>query len=1054
MKINYKSVIILCLVLCISIIGFRVYNRRGKEGFQVCTDLDNNRTLKILVARFTNGTTLNTYLNNTDAKETVWNRILPGLALGGCRALPYITDNCETFNKYITPPSPVPSNIYTSYFRIKENCKFTCATLNNSNPNRCTYKDLPLDGTNKINLFNIKNDFKPISGKKRFIPPTTMKEFLVNLKKGVDNNNSSDYCKVFKQFLAINRTTCKLLKQDYTNIDDFGLLSNCKNTCITEELNNNNSEEFKYCQDSKDNFKFSDNPKDIQCNIKSPSSKVYCNNFSPTFNIYKKNCRSTCYKINNAFKIKNNFYKCVKLCNINSKDEVCKLMFVTKPIIIKLTSDASHWNMVADDEGIITEKTEGFTFQTITLTQGDKVIFDLSLGTNHQFQIETDNNVRVLGPTIKNHTGPTPTWEPDEGSYTYFCPVPGLKDSMKGKIIVKSERTTNDRRGGGGDSIGWDTLKATVEFASISSSTDPSNTYTYNTTQCDNSSLIPSRLECKQTILAGTSVIVDAPYGCIKDVKTGNIIWNDEPATANSSTNSEYVHVCKKPTPTGTDTGTATGTPTGTPTGTATGTTKPKTTTTGTQSSDITNSHIDPELSYISQHNDTHIIKQTLNLEYDLSSNTMDIAKCFDIDNLRDTIYKLLITNYKKHRIPIKITIQGLDCSGISTKTTNKETFIVFEPNIIKVLLDITTTIEKANHLTNEINKNKNKYSFTLDNNENMSVLFTLKNIIHTINKYNTLAIPGNISNSYSYSHNKTMPSPTAVPNDKYLKTIKHILPGDNKIHNKLEEHAETLEKILESLDILKPQTLDTSLFNSLKPRMGGLDKLDTSKLLGLLTSTLDLHLDNSNYNDVNNIISYIKKLIAAKSNMNQYNTNEDHILAQEIKRALQNKTIKKLSKYDRDLLLSTPDSKLWRQIIYINNKYNNKNPYDTPYSPGYSYIPPDNWETKRKEIPVCIKDEKMISSPAHVFGSGVPSNALEIQGTGAGQVGSMMPKFSYSETTSGVFTDSDEFNKAQTDYQLENSDNKIMLSSNNIMQALKNHSEQQQSNHRLNDYK
>ena len=256
----------------------------------------------------------------------------------------------------------------------------------------------------------------------------------------------------------------------------------------------------------------------------------------------------------------------------------------------------------------------------------------------------------------------------------------------------------------------------------------------------------------------------------------------------------------------------------------------------------------------------------------------------------------------------------------------------------------------------------------------------------------------------------------------------------------------------MESLAILKPQTLDDSLFNSLKPRLNKLDNLDTSKLLSLLTSTLDLHLDDTNYNDVNNIVSYIKKLIASKSNMGSYNTNEDAILAQEIKKALQNRTIKKLSTYDRDLLLSTPDSKLWRQILYLNQKYTNKNPYYTSYVPGYSYMPPENWETKRKEVPVCINDKKKVSSPAFVFDKGVPSNALEMDGPGAGQVGSMMPSFEYNERSSGVFSDNEKFNLDHTDKLLEKTGNKILLE--NPQEYVKQHSEKLASNSRLKDYK
>jgi hypothetical protein len=221
-----------------------------------------------------------------------------------------------------------------------------------------------------------------------------------------------------------------------------------------------------------------------------------------------------------------------------------------------------------------------------------------------------------------------------------------------------------------------------------------------------------------------------------------------------------------------------------------------------------------------------------------------------------------------------------------------------------------------------------------------------------------------------------------------------------------------------------------------------------------LLTSTLDVHLDGNNYNDVTDIVSYIKKLVSSKSNLNRYNTNEDEILSKELKRALQNRTIKKLSRTDRELLLSTPDSQLWRQIIYINEKYKNKNKYNTPYVPGYSYMPPENWETKRKEIPKCIKDSKPVSNPAFVFDSGVPSNALEIEGPGAGQVGSMLPKFSYMEDSSGIYKDNEQFNKDHTNTVIENTYNHILLDPSKTKESVENIRRKHSSNHRFNNYK
>ena len=82
------------------------------------------------------------------------------------------------------------------------------------------------------------------------------------------------------------------------------------------------------------------------------------------------------------------------------------------------------------------------------------------------------------------------------------------------------------------------------------------------------------------------------------------------------------------------------------------------------------------------------------------------------------------------------------------------------------------------------------------------------------------------------------------------------------------------------------------------------------------------------------------------------------------------------------------------------------RNPYATTYVPGYSYSAPSSWQTERKKIPICVSGEKKVSAPAFVFGSGVPANALEMEGTGAGQTGSMMPRFTYREEESGIWSD------------------------------------------------
>ena len=258
--------------------------------------------------------------------------------------------------------------------------------------------------------------------------------------------------------------------------------------------------------------------------------------------------------------------------------------------------------------------------------------------------------------------------------------------------------------------------------------------------------------------------------------------------------------------------------------------------------------------------------------------------------------------------------------------------------------------------------------------------------------------------------------------------------------------HHTKLNRIIESIEKLNPKTMDDKEFERLKPRLNQLDNLDKEKLLGLLDSTLAVDVNSNNSKDLQDIVSYTKKLIASKSNLNSYNTNENNILLQEFKTAIRNKTLRKLTKYDRDILMSTPDSQLWKQIIYLNKKYSDQNPYDTTYVPGYVYMPPDKWETRR-EIPKCINDKAPISSPAFVFGSGVPSNALEFDSK-------LLPRFSYREEGSGVFTDDEKFNKEYTNSIMEETDReRLVLSASNTDKYVEKVRTQHSKNHRFDDY-
>ena len=64
-------------------------------------------------------------------------------------------------------------------------------------------------------------------------------------------------------------------------------------------------------------------------------------------------------------------------------------------------------------------------------------------------------------------------------------------------------------------------------------------------------------------------------------------------------------------------------------------------------------------------------------------------------------------------------------------------------------------------------------------------------------------------------------------------------------------------------------------------------------------------------------------------------------------------------------------------------------------YYPGYSYMPPSNWNVPQQRPPVCTSQKKCLDHPVSVFDKGTPADALEYYG-----VGSILPNFSYSQET------------------------------------------------------
>ena len=92
---------------------------------------------------------------------------------------------------------------------------------------------------------------------------------------------------------------------------------------------------------------------------------------------------------------------------------------------------------------------------------------------------------------------------------------------------------------------------------------------------------------------------------------------------------------------------------------------------------------------------------------------------------------------------------------------------------------------------------------------------------------------------------------------------------------------------------------------------------------------------------------------------------------------------------------------------IEQNNRTMEKN--RTNYRPGYSFMPPTEWDVPQERPPVCIPDKWV--RPSAVFDRGTPLNVLELDENGDmlmdenrvtfTNVGSIMPRFRYEEFTS-----------------------------------------------------
>ena len=75
---------------------------------------------------------------------------------------------------------------------------------------------------------------------------------------------------------------------------------------------------------------------------------------------------------------------------------------------------------------------------------------------------------------------------------------------------------------------------------------------------------------------------------------------------------------------------------------------------------------------------------------------------------------------------------------------------------------------------------------------------------------------------------------------------------------------------------------------------------------------------------------------------------------------------------------------------------------------PGYTYLPPSNWDVPQKRSPVCVSPSPNSIKLTGLIDRGLPMNVLELNPQGQvadteesvqlTNVGSLLPKFSYEE--------------------------------------------------------
>lgn len=106
------------------------------------------------------------------------------------------------------------------------------------------------------------------------------------------------------------------------------------------------------------------------------------------------------------------------------------------------------------------------------------------------------------------------------------------------------------------------------------------------------------------------------------------------------------------------------------------------------------------------------------------------------------------------------------------------------------------------------------------------------------------------------------------------------------------------------------------------------------------------------------------------------------------------------------------PDKECGNYVDYDNLRKKPDAEYQKSHKqfyPGYSYLPPNNWDVPQKRAPVCVNNNPDTTQlPIGIADHGTPINALEVDPIGRilateekvkyTNVGSILPKFNYSE--------------------------------------------------------